>query len=43
MSRGLDRLRRVAREEGIEFPDDLPGEDQTPTRTLEPTEEESDR
>lgn len=27
MSRGLDRLRRVARAEGIEFPDELPGDD----------------
>ena len=27
MSRGLDRLRRVARAEGIEFPDELHGGD----------------
>lgn len=35
MSRGLDRLRRVARDEGVEFPDALPGETEAP-------EEESD-
>ncbi len=42
MSRGLERLRRAARDEGIEFPEQMSVENQSPERTLETTEEEAD-